>query len=250
MRRLCMLIAACAVMYLVIAQPIPALAAANITSLSPGCTGVTVNFTVTTTGAGSFNIIVRDNTNTVVGTLFGGTSGAGTFGFSRFIFINPTLIDGTPLTVSVTVSPPNSGADSRGPIACTGGIIPPSPSAPSEAEFVSAPIINDGRINPGKGDMNAVIYETEQGGIEVYDVGDSGTGFLVISVTDEALAGYPEKPGENTLISSSADGKTALYKLTTGEYQVNTGPDGEGKVTNIIFTGRDNVYLREYNVHD
>lgn len=54
-------------------------------------------------------------------------------------------------------------------------------------------------------------------------------------VTAATLAKLPEKPETNTLISSYYE--FSLYKLTTGEYQLNVGPDTEKKVKVIIWTG-------------
>jgi hypothetical protein len=54
-------------------------------------------------------------------------------------------------------------------------------------------------------------------------------------VKDSTLAKLPDKPETNTLIASYYE--FALYKLTTGEYQLNVGPDFEKKVHVIIWTG-------------
>ena len=59
-----------------------------------------------------------------------------------------------------------------------------------------------------------------------------------------------EIPEENLLIAQSEDGTVALYKLTTGEYQVNAGPDADGYVYVLIWTGipAEDVYTRGYYV--
>ena len=54
-------------------------------------------------------------------------------------------------------------------------------------------------------------------------------------VTAATLAKLPEKPETNTLISTYYE--FSLYKLTTGEYQLNVGPDSEKKVKVIIWKG-------------
>ncbi|MBL8120374.1 MAG: hypothetical protein JNJ78_22780 [Anaerolineae bacterium] len=54
-------------------------------------------------------------------------------------------------------------------------------------------------------------------------------------VTAATLAKLSELPETNTLIKSYYE--FALYKLTTGEYQLNVGPDFENKVHVIIWTG-------------
>lgn len=64
----------------------------------------------------------------------------------------------------------------------------------------------------------------------------------VIRATASELAKLPDNPTENTLIEQYYE--FALYKLTTGEYQLNVGPDPENKVFVIDFTGcpASNVY--------
>ena len=54
-------------------------------------------------------------------------------------------------------------------------------------------------------------------------------------VTAATLAKLPDNPETNTLIKSYYE--FSLYKLTTGEYQLNVGPDFEKKVHVIIWTG-------------
>lgn len=54
-------------------------------------------------------------------------------------------------------------------------------------------------------------------------------------VTAKTLAKLPDNPETNTLIKSYYE--FSLYKLTTGEYQLNVGPDFEKKVHVIIWTG-------------
>lgn len=64
--------------------------------------------------------------------------------------------------------------------------------------------------------------------ILVMAVDNNGKGRDVIRVGSKDLAALPAKPEKNTLIASKSI--YALYKLTTGEYQVNVGPDAENKV--------------------
>ena len=70
--------------------------------------------------------------------------------------------------------------------------------------------------------------------------GDKGR--RTVYVTDAQLARLPEFPEQNTLIRER--GVIALYKLSSGEYQVNVGPDAEKKVYVINFTGcpAENIY--------
>lgn len=54
-------------------------------------------------------------------------------------------------------------------------------------------------------------------------------------VTAATLAKLPANPEKNTLIKTYYE--FSLFKLTTGEYQLNVGPDFEKKVHVIIWTG-------------
>lgn len=64
---------------------------------------------------------------------------------------------------------------------------------------------------------------------------DDGRPTLAIRVTARQLAKLPENPEENLLVDQYYE--IALYKLTTGEFQVNVGPDAEYKVKVLRFTG-------------
>jgi hypothetical protein len=56
-----------------------------------------------------------------------------------------------------------------------------------------------------------------------------------IYVSARALAKLPDNPEKNMLIKTYYE--FSLFKLTTGEYQLNVGPDFENKVQVIIWTG-------------
>ncbi|GAB4549068.1 MAG: hypothetical protein OHK0023_12970 [Anaerolineae bacterium] len=64
-------------------------------------------------------------------------------------------------------------------------------------------------------------------------------------VTQAELDRLPEFPETNTLIKASRDGSIAMYKLTSGEYQVNAGPDKENKVYVVIMKGCPAEVVRE-----
>ena len=106
--------------------------------------------------------------------------------------------------------------------------------------------------------------------LDVYGINDEGEGYYVFSITEELLAPYidltepedesnsglppfmqvEEPPEINTEIMTVDN--VALYVLTTGEFQLNIGPDEEGKVRVVIFNGLPptNVYSYDYNVYD
>lgn len=94
----------------------------------------------------------------------------------------------------------------------------------------------DGRVFTGFADNEAVLYPAPGGGLHLYGVNEDGEGFYVFSITEADVAPWEgNPPAVNTLIKSSPDGYYSLYILTTGELQLNIGPDAEGKVRVIIF---------------
>lgn len=89
-----------------------------------------------------------------------------------------------------------------------------------------------------RGDLVARIYAAFSGGLpalHIYCLGEGTYLGLVVSSAD--LADYPERPASNTLVARSSVCPVAFYILTTGEYQVNIGPDREGKTYVTIFRG-------------
>jgi hypothetical protein len=81
--------------------------------------------------------------------------------------------------------------------------------------------------------------------IEVLGIDGSGRGYKAIYATARELAKLPEFPEENTLIDQYYE--YALYKLTSGEYQVNAGPMAENKVYVVTFTGCPATDVKESN---
>lgn len=83
---------------------------------------------------------------------------------------------------------------------------------------------------------------------------DGESGIAVVSLTADDLAALPETPDENTLIAVGTEttywGDVNVYQLTTGEIQVNVGPDAEGKVRVTIYDAipPTRVYGYEFNV--
>lgn len=79
--------------------------------------------------------------------------------------------------------------------------------------------------------------------IEVLGIDGAGRGYKAIYATARELAKFPDLPEENTLIEQYYE--YALYKLTSGEYQVNVGPLAENKVYVVIFNGCPASEVRE-----
>ena len=121
-------------------------------------------------------------------------------------------------------------------------VIPSSGATPPNfagAEVVAAPVFESEDLN--------FRY-----GLDVWGIDDEGNGFKAFYVSGETLSNLPESPEENTLIASTEDEYISLYQLTTGEYQINIGPDIEGNVQVVIFTGvpPTNVYRNDFNIYD
>ncbi len=120
---------------------------------------------------------------------------------------------------------------------------------------VGAPVPSDGRLNFGIGDWQAVIYAEDGAGnaaIHIYGVNENSEGYILLAITAEQLEALPKNPSENLLIAQVDDPAVAVYLLTTGEYQVNIGPDAEGKVDVFIFTGLplSNMQHHWFNIND
>jgi hypothetical protein len=87
-----------------------------------------------------------------------------------------------------------------------------------------------------------ILQNGDSCAIRVLDIDDDGRSSRAIDLTARELARLPEVPEANMLIDQYYE--ISFYKLTTGEYQVNAGPDVEGKVFVLNFTGcpAANVY--------
>jgi len=101
----------------------------------------------------------------------------------------------------------------------------------------------------------AQLTVSENGDVFFTGVGlDGTTGFAVVTLTAQELAALPETPEENTLIATGTEttywGEVNVYQLTTGELQVNVGPDAEGKVRVTIYDALPptRIYGYEFNV--
>lgn len=84
----------------------------------------------------------------------------------------------------------------------------------------------DGRLNNFDMAAPVAVYPTPFAtgtGLRFYAIDAAGAGMLVLEVSPEMIAAVPDQPTENTLIASTPDGSIALYRLTTGEFQVNAG---------------------------
>jgi hypothetical protein len=88
----------------------------------------------------------------------------------------------------------------------------------------------------------ALYTPTEKDGtcsIDVWGIEPDGQGKRAFKVTADDLAKLPdaEEIDNYVTVESSEDDFMTLYKLNSGQYQINVGPDAESKVYVIDFTG-------------
>ena len=82
------------------------------------------------------------------------------------------------------------------------------------------------------------IYESEDGGgLDCYAINDDGDGVYVGTVTQDMIAEYVANPPEENMFIASFGDNVNVYVLTTGEIQINVGPNEEGKTFVYIFDG-------------
>lgn len=101
--------------------------------------------------------------------------------------------------------------------------------------------LDDRRI--GELGNSGAVY-AEDGNIVVYGINDGSQGYTTVTVDTTELSATPE---ENTLLASSEDGLYNVYHLTTGQYQVNIGPNAKGEVRVLIFNNLNGDIVEQYN---
>lgn len=168
-------------------------------------------------GIGSAILVVDFSTLTLIEQkTFGGASGSITVNFS------PALSQSTVLSVLIIVV---DGADSY----------------VSDFDIDCVPEVtgcSDGRLTQTLCEPLAVYpVESEDGlGISIYKVSrGSDAGEFMLYIPAEVFDSLPDEVAANCTIASSADGEVVVYLLTSGQYQINVGPDEEGKVFAFIF---------------
>lgn len=81
---------------------------------------------------------------------------------------------------------------------------------------------DDGRLNRHDAAAGSIVYCLPDGGVAVYDVDTLSRGDLALSMSAVELAESATPPAENMLLDSSATGAIRLYRLTSGELQLNS----------------------------
>lgn len=99
--------------------------------------------------------------------------------------------------------------------------------------------LSDGRLNYYHGDLINVLYRSNvdsQPAIAVYGLDEDSNGIRRGYFTLDDIAPYIDNPpAVNTAIRTIDE--STLYALTSGEFQINIGPDDEGKLYTVIFDG-------------
>ncbi len=114
-----------------------------------------------------------------------------------------------------------------------------NPPPPDENPYAAEEAAGLQRLPPGS-ELPVVIYTPTPTAaangdlfIDIWQLDEHGVGLPFLYISEDELLGLPEFPVENILIAS--DGLVSVYKLTTGEYQVNIGPLADGKIHVRIF---------------
>jgi hypothetical protein len=96
----------------------------------------------------------------------------------------------------------------------------------------------DGRVNEATCELAAIypVADEEGFGMSFWFVDhETGDGYFGFYVPAEDLMSLPESPEEAILLAQSEDGKAVLYWLPSNEFQLNIGPDWEGKMHILRF---------------
>lgn len=116
---------------------------------------------------------------------------------------------------------------------CFGGCDPTPPPILIPATPVVPPVDMDTVVTFNDSDLGVVLYKVQSDDsnikMDVYGLKNGGTvSSYLFSVSQSDLAALPKHPAQNTLVAEMGD--VSVYLLTTGEIQVNAGPDSEGKM--------------------
>jgi len=120
----------------------------------------------------------------------------------------------------------------------------PSPTPPPAPVVELMPIYHavdmDTSVSFNDSDVGVVLYKVQGDAdnikMDVYGLKNGGSeSSYLFSISQADLAAYTKHPAMDTLLASMGD--VSVYLLTTGEIQVNAGPDSEGKMHVKILDG-------------
>ncbi len=129
----------------------------------------------------------------------------------------------------------------------------PADFSPSCASLPFITSATSDALNSGINDLDVQIFNgTDDNGnptLQIYALNDEGDGTLALEITQDIIAPYIDNPpSENTTLMTSENGKVTLYILDTGELQINSGPDSEGKIHVLIFDGIPPTNIYGYTI--
>lgn len=99
----------------------------------------------------------------------------------------------------------------------------------------------DNRINVQAYASAAIYCDDANQRVAIYGIDGAGVGFPAIFTP---YASLPATPAENVLIDSYDN--IRFFRLNSGEYQLNVGPDAEGKQYLVIWDGCPTTYVNAY----
>jgi hypothetical protein len=165
-------------------------------------------------------------------------------------------VSATPVTINLTWVYSYQGVDfyySNITFTCFNGVF--SNITYSNVNLFASGGAGDDRINYQHGDLFAAAYVREDSAgmpaLHIYCIDGSSRGYLGLVVENGAMAGA--SPTENIMIAQTNQCAVpvAVYRLSSGEYQMNIGPDDEGKTYVTIWSGMPitNLYYQELNLY-
>jgi hypothetical protein len=228
-----------AIVFLTFALPV--WAATDILTTSFLCDQIQITYTsddslgqdeaiITITNNDTSMVIYQNPLGSFVHSVWGGTY---TINF-------PTQAQSSNLTIEV-----QAGATATSKGSCSGLANPDGEGSEGGSIDYQAIAFGDGRFCFGRGEADAAVFPSA-GGLVVYRlIGDSEEQSFVVSVAE--LAEVPSNPETNFLITSTEDNFIQFYRLNSGEYQINVGPDEEGKVHVCIFENIPDPFARTFS---
>lgn len=190
---------------------------------------VIIDFTYDTAASSPIQFDAVDGSTTVgSGTFSSPTPGSFSFAFD----LNSALVkELDSLTINGS---PNLGCKTSAIATATGLFY-----GASGANTIGRPECPDGRINYNNCDKIAIypVNDEDSFGIQVYVVDHKTVPEFVLFVAAADLAALPTNPDKVITVATSKNGLVVLYKHPNGDYQVNYGPDFEGKVFTFRFNG-------------
>ena len=199
---------------------------AGIDGFANGCDpGINVaGFTVRFNVAGDVTVRAQAYTDFYDDTVVIGATGGGG-ALVSFTMNAPALPEHTVIQYTISNGDPDNAIYVS--VDCTSG-----------THYLERLLGADGRLYAGE-DLPVVIYpKLDRDGnpyLDFYSVDANSRGRRTLRVTAAMIEAAGERPTRNTQLGVTRDGWATLYRLTSGEFQVNYLPDFEGKVRVVRF---------------